>query len=71
MQDEVYDLKQTISKMLAVSEIYEEILSKNIETDVQLEEAKMKLKVTREQVLKLALECKNIISKLKERNREI
>lgn len=67
MQDEIYELKQAIGKMLAVSEIYEETLSKKIETDIQMEEAKMKLKLAAEQVLKLTLECKEYISKLKKK----
>jgi len=74
MQDEfkdLEDLKQSVSKLISISELYENTIAKKIETEAQLEEARMKLKIMREQVLKLSLECKGTIERLKEKVKKI
>lgn len=61
MKDKLFELRQNLEKLSVVSDIYDELMSRKITSDAELEEARIKYRFLKKQAMALSLQCKKII----------
>ncbi|MBW3022784.1 hypothetical protein KY308_01645 [Candidatus Woesearchaeota archaeon] len=64
MQDKLLELKSKIEKLKAVGELYEELLSREIRNEEELEKAKLRYDYLKQKALELSLESKKLVQKI-------
>jgi hypothetical protein len=64
MKDKLEQLRMDFEKLKLIGEMYEELVSKEITNERELEEAKLKYEAMKNQALRLSLHSKNLIQKI-------
>ncbi|MEM4337119.1 MAG: hypothetical protein QXG86_03890 [Candidatus Woesearchaeota archaeon] len=64
MHDKLLELKNNIEKLKAIGKLYEELMSKQIKTEEELEKAKARYNYLRQEALKISLESKKLVQRI-------
>ena len=64
MKSKLEHLRENFEKLKAVAELYEEVMSKDISSGREAEEAMLKYKALKNQALRLSLHSKKIIQSI-------